>query len=211
MTVSVEQRRRSMAKIADFINGKIGLSRSFWLFGTLVWPFFTLFCLFFALLVFHYPSNFTILLSILPFLACFLFTLVVSLAIWRSSSVYNGKEVWSVLAKAYSVAMYSLIFFPLAGQLVPLSLNQKTSATIRNLRPTPQMPYVGFWKEKSWHNFGIAIAPVGEGTYSVSFCGPGGCFNPGEWTPNTPIVGDPRYQVIDKDTIVFNATTWKRY
>ena len=37
--------------------------------------------------------------------------------------------------------------------------------------------------------------------YSVSFCGPGGCFEPGTYRPNTPIVGDPEYQVIDSNTL----------
>jgi hypothetical protein len=49
--------------------------------------------------------------------------------------------------------------------------------------------------------YGIAIAPAQEGFYSVSFCGPGGCFEPGKWTPNTKLVDYPHYRIIDMDTI----------
>jgi len=56
--------------------------------------------------------------------------------------------------------------------------------------------YTGFWKVNCSEGFGVQIKPVGQKMYSVSFCGPGGCFEPGEWTPNTRIEGDPKYKVI---------------
>lgn len=65
-------------------------------------------------------------------------------------------------------------------------------------------PFAGFWKPydctKPW---GLAIAPAGSpGLYSVSFCGPGGCFEPGTYRPNTTLVNDASmYWVIDPDTI----------
>jgi len=62
-------------------------------------------------------------------------------------------------------------------------------------------PLAGFWKKSNCDDhFGLAIAPEGK-LYSVSFCGPGGCFAPGTYRPNTTIVGDPHYRVIDDDTI----------
>jgi hypothetical protein len=63
-------------------------------------------------------------------------------------------------------------------------------------------PFAGFWKEPGCvDNFGLAIAPAEAGTYSVSFCGPGGCFKPGTYRPNTSLVGDSNYRILDKDTI----------
>lgn len=70
----------------------------------------------------------------------------------------------------------------------------------------PSHPYAGFWKRPGCtDDFGLAIAPAGAGLYSVSFCGPGGCFKPGTYRPNTPLVGDSEYRPLDKDTIEVNG------
>lgn len=66
-------------------------------------------------------------------------------------------------------------------------------------RPRPDL--VGFWKDHCDEDFGLKIAKAGEGRYSVSFCGPGGCFEPGTYRPHTAILGDPDYRVIDADTL----------
>ena len=67
-------------------------------------------------------------------------------------------------------------------------------------------PYAGFWKgEDCDDDFGWAIGPAGDNTYYVSFCGPGGCFEKGTYRPNTPIVGDPNYKVIDENTLQFKS------
>lgn len=61
--------------------------------------------------------------------------------------------------------------------------------------------YTGFWKTDCKDGFGVQIKPAGNQMYSVSFCGPGGCFEPGEWTLNTRIDGDPNYRVISPEKI----------
>ena len=68
---------------------------------------------------------------------------------------------------------------------------------------TADHPYAGFWKRPDCSNeFGLAISPAGRrGWYSVSFCGPGGCFTPGTYRPNTRLVGDKLYRILEKDTI----------
>jgi hypothetical protein len=67
---------------------------------------------------------------------------------------------------------------------------------------TAEHPFAGFWKRPGCgDNFGLAIAPAGPGVYSVSFCGPGGCFKPGAYRPNTGLVGDAAYRVVDADAI----------
>jgi hypothetical protein len=73
-------------------------------------------------------------------------------------------------------------------------------------RPTD---FTGFWKVNCTDAFGVQIKKQ-----SVSFCGPGGCFAPGEWTPNTAIVGDPKYRVLNPTTIEIghrDGQGWTRY
>ena len=66
-------------------------------------------------------------------------------------------------------------------------------------RPKPML--AGFWKDHCEDDFGLKIEPAGGEQYSISFCGPGGCFEPGTYRPNSPIFGDQAYRVIDADTI----------
>lgn len=61
--------------------------------------------------------------------------------------------------------------------------------------------YTGFWKGNCSDGFGVQIQHVNDEQYSISFCGPGGCFEPGEWTPNTKIDGDRNYAVISSEKI----------
>src|ERR1700693_6294685 len=61
--------------------------------------------------------------------------------------------------------------------------------------------YTGLWKGKCSYGFGVQIKLVENQLYSVSFCGPGGCFAPGRWTPNTPIEGDSKYEVISPEEL----------
>ena len=62
--------------------------------------------------------------------------------------------------------------------------------------------FTGFWKEDCKDAFGLQIMPFGgKGRYSVSFCGPGGCFEPGTYRPLTTIEHDSEYKVISSDHI----------
>ena len=56
--------------------------------------------------------------------------------------------------------------------------------------------FTGIWKADCSDYYGIQIKPAENQLYSVSFCGLRGCFEPGTWTPNTRIEGDPKYKVI---------------
>jgi hypothetical protein len=95
--------------------------------------------------------------------------------------------------------------------LIAIGTSALSSAQAPNLshRPellafaTPDFPYAGFWKPHDCTpSFGLAISPTTrKGVYSVSFCGPSGCFEPGTYRPNTRLVGDDKYWVIDMDTI----------
>ena len=73
--------------------------------------------------------------------------------------------------------------------------------------PSALHPYAGFWKSDPKDNFGLAIAPATEGYYSISFCGPGGCFKPGTYRPNSRIEGDPNYQIVNVNTIKVSTSS----
>jgi hypothetical protein len=66
--------------------------------------------------------------------------------------------------------------------------------------------YTGIWKGDCSDYYGIQIKPAGNQLYSVSFCGLDGCFEPGKWTPNTRIEGDPKYKVISPTQIGIKRT-----
>ncbi len=61
--------------------------------------------------------------------------------------------------------------------------------------------YTGFWKPACTDDYGIQIKKANGNQYSISFCGPGGCFEPGCWTPNSTIDGDPKYSIISPEKI----------
>ena len=74
---------------------------------------------------------------------------------------------------------------------------------------SPAHPYAGFWKSDGAcrDNFGLAIAPAGPDLYSVSFCGPGGCFKPGTYRPDTPLTGDANCHIISEQAIEVRTAT----
>ena len=79
-------------------------------------------------------------------------------------------------------------------------------------KPSETHPLGGFWKRHSTSEHGLAVGPAGDGLYFVSFCGPGGCFEKGQYRPNTALVGDPQYRVIDDNTIeVMGKNGFNRY
>jgi hypothetical protein len=72
----------------------------------------------------------------------------------------------------------------------------------QNAKKSQSHPLAGFWKSQNCKDdWGLAIGPMGEGKYYVSFCGPGGCFKEGTYRPVTTLYNDPEYKVIDENTI----------
>lgn len=65
----------------------------------------------------------------------------------------------------------------------------------------PARDFSGFWKEKCEENFGLRFQRGSKSeTYSVVFCGPGGCGDPSEGR-KTFVTGDAHYQVVGPDEI----------
>lgn len=85
----------------------------------------------------------------------------------------------------------------------PVETSGLTSLTVESrLIADEAHPLVGFWRENCGNDFGLAVDRTVEGLYSVSFCGPGGCSEPGTYRANTNIVDDPMYRIIGDERIM---------
>ena len=72
--------------------------------------------------------------------------------------------------------------------------------------------FTGFWENDCSEPFGLQIISASKKDYSISFCGPGGCFEPGTYRPNTTIHNDKLYKVIDGNHIkVWGHDGWSNY
>jgi hypothetical protein len=137
---------------------------------------------------------------VLAFLAGY--GLLASVAIWRSSARSATRRVWvygarGVVGLTWSIAVglggfTVLVFGPDFAT---------TSYTVRaELEPDPALPYIGFWKTNCDDNSGLAVQKAAPDAYFVRFCGPGGCVGKTRFM-RTNLVDDPRYKIIDQDTI----------
>lgn len=61
--------------------------------------------------------------------------------------------------------------------------------------------FAGTWKVQCDDYWGVQIHAAGAGLYSLTFCGLSGCMAPGSWMPDSPITGDPKYEVVSADRI----------
>jgi hypothetical protein len=104
------------------------------------------------------------------------------------------------------------ILLCIAGFIVWLRQNGDFSVNDRNIKspaPDPEYPYIGIWKTNPKNRFGVIIEKADNGMYSVSFFARGR-FKPGKWKPNTPIIGDPDYAIINKNTIYIKMNKFHR-
>ena len=105
-----------------------------------------------------------------------------------------------------------VVFLATAFYKAGIDTHDEDRAAEKAAVPTAEFPLAGFWKVESANNFGLAISPASSGRYSISFCGPGGCFKPGTYRPDTLIIGDESYTVINNDTIkVSGKDGWTTY
>jgi hypothetical protein len=143
-----------------------------------------------------------------------------AVAVWRSSNSYTGPRLLKIGARATTVlgaAWHVVSFGFLVYVFVVVSQGASDSHDEERIAektaiPSASHPMAGFWKTQSSDNFGLAVSPAGAGTYSVSFCGPGGCFKPGTYRPDTALVGDETYQIVDENTLrVQGRDGWTTY
>jgi hypothetical protein len=134
-----------------------------------------------------------------------------SVAIWRSSGRSSVSRVWVYGARS-AVGLGWLAAVALIGFAILIGGFDfgTTSHTIQaELHPDPALPYIGFWKTDCADDHGIAIEKAAADAYFVRFCGPGGCFGKTPFTRSS-LVDDPRYEIVDHDTIGVRMTAASR-
>lgn len=136
---------------------------------------------------------------------------LVSVGIWRSAAHYTGTKAWAALARVMAGLFLLALLVGLAqtGYLLTSDTHDSSRSSAnaaQSLNRDPTYPLTGFWKGSCAEDFGLLIEPTKEAaTYSISFCGPGGCFKPGTYRPNSLIAGDPMYRIVDAETIEVQA------
>lgn len=153
-------------------------------------------------------------------LASVVVAVVSTVAVWRSSNVYTGPRLIKAGARATTVlgaAWHLFNFGVLVYVFVVVAQGASDSHDEDRIAekaaiPSASHPMAGFWKTQSSDNFGLAVSPASTGKYSVSFCGPGGCFKPGTYRPDTALAGDVAYQIVDENTLrVQGKDGWTTY
>lgn len=145
------------------------------------------------------------------------YSIVAVVPVWRSASAYGGSKflkygargLASIATAVQVVAVGAIVFAVVSVKMGNDLTSDPDRIAEKTAIPSETHPLAGFWKYGANDNFGLAIAPAEGNLYTVSFCGPGGCFKPGTYRPNTPIVGDSNYQVVSNDSIrVRGADGW---
>ena len=182
--------------IARILRGKKSLAISFWLFGVIISPIF--FWLTFQLgKLLLCAWTMMVLFGI-----WFLYGAFVSLLIWVSSSKYEGPKIWIYLSRISMCLVWLILLMIVVGfsYFKPIDFFTNSYTIEKQIELDPSLPYIGFWKSNCSDDFGLAIEKAATDEYFVRFCGPGGCFGKTDFT-RTKLIGDPKYKIIDNDTI----------
>jgi hypothetical protein len=140
--------------------------------------------------------------------------------VWRSAANYSKGKVAKFAARGIvtlfavtQVASVGAVAYTLGSIKLGVDPTHDSDRLAeKKAIPSKSHPMAGFWKSSPNDNFGLAISPAEGRLYSVAFCGPGGCFKPGTYRPNTPLVGDDDYQVVSNDTLLVHGRDgWSTY
>ncbi len=87
---------------------------------------------------------------------------------------------------------------PVTAERIALAQAAHISASAQAQEPSggDESGYSGDWKRNCGDSIGLKIRHSIVGLYSITFCGPGGCFKPGTYLPDSAIDGDPQYEVV---------------
>lgn len=206
-----------MSVIVQFWRGQIPLAKTFWLGWAIPVIGGNLLVSVSALWQFDDPEL-TVFYAIVVVVVAYGLAAVVP--VWRSATNYTGRKVLSYAAKAITSVAFAIQVIavgPVVYTLVSTELDVPSTHDTERIAekaaiPSESHPLAGFWKSSPTDNFGLAIAPAEGRLYSVSFCGPGGCFKPGTYRPNTSLVGDKDYQVVSNETLLVHGQDgWSTY
>lgn len=196
-----------MNRLQRIWKGEFGLAETFWLYGVL------------ALAALHFVGQFVLLqialagaerivaLGLAFLTAAGGYQVLVSVGVWRSAARYAGPRAWAWLARAATVASVVLLAFGMVraarvATFDPVDPARNLALAAQTLKRDAAYPLGGIWKKACTEDYGLVIEPAAaEGVYAVTFCGPGGCFRPGAFRPDSPLVGDPAYRVLGPDKL----------
>jgi len=200
--------------IKSLWRGEIALWKCFWLFGVVGLLGLSYAQGWFNLSIIKNLPGASVYLIIAFAALSLIYLLIILVSVWRSATRYKGIKIWKYLAKFAVISVVSVNIYAFY-RMIAIDTNDpgKDSANIETtLQYDDSYPFVAFWKEDCSDDFGLAIDKVGNGMYSVSFCGPGGCFKPGTYRPNTVLLGDVNYRIVNKDIIeVLGQDGYSRY
>lgn len=145
-------------------------------------------------------------------------------ALYEKSAAHgdNGtvlEGLWRVESERIAISLFEysdgtkrVIYLKFARGMADLVPSAHIDGDDHYTEPGKNTPpdFTGFWKARCSDAFGVQIKKQQGNLFSVSFCGPGGCFDPGTWMPNTPIVGDPQYLIYNPTTIAI-GDPWRIY
>jgi hypothetical protein len=183
--------------------GRTSLWKSFWLIGVAGTFILSYFFEWLFLKTITSTPNAYMAIVVPAVIVSICYTVFAYVAIWRSSNLYTGPKVFAVGARLVLLLYFALIIYSIY-QVVSLDTDDpgKSSKNISGfLMEDPEYPLIGFWKRNCNNDFGIAIDKTGNSHYSISFCGPGGCFKPGTYRPDSRIYGDSNYEVVSENRI----------
>ncbi len=185
--------------------GRRSFAIAFWLLGVILSPIF--FWITFKLGKFlHSTWTMPVLLGV-----WFLYAVVVSILIWKSSSKYSGRKVWVYLARICSCIAWLITLAIIVGVFYFLRPDIFTNSyTIETqLEPDPSLPYIGFWKLDCSDNYGVAVQKAGTDEYSARFCSPAGCFGKTSFM-RTRLTDNPKVKIIDDNTVGIDLSSYER-
>jgi uncharacterized RDD family membrane protein YckC len=122
----------------------------------------------------------------------------------KTEKVINARWTWTA---SLAVPICFMLFFILPSYKAFLKKKDSVDHTknsqiiAASLKPDKSFPFIGFWKKDCKDHVGLAIDKTDDGKYSVSFCTSTDCKKPGTDMPNTRLIDDPRYRIINKDAI----------
>ena len=178
----------------NILRGKYGLAKTFWLFwfipsiliGILLSP-----LIYIPFLIELNNKSYLLAAAIaiaVPVLYI-LYNIIMIVASWNAASLYSGLKIWPILAKIYVLVSVLALSYGIYAALQPDDITDRTSSTA--------LPFEGYWQTSCSHNSGILIMYAGGTEFSIQFCSGEGCSDPGKYKPNTSIINDPDYEIID--------------
>jgi hypothetical protein len=191
--------------------GELGLAETFWLYGVL------------ALVALHFVGQFALLelalmgaqgvvvlgLVFLTFAGGY--QVLVSVGVWRAAARYAGPRPFALAARVAVAASLALLAFGVLraariATIDPIDKGRSLALAAQQLARHADYPLGGIWKKACSDEYGMVIEPSSAaGVYSVTFCGPAGCFRRGAYRPDSPIVGDSAYRVLGPDKLAVSG------